>query len=330
MTMENVTYLNHIVTISYTVECGRLNFDALSDNEEFHESQLMGYANSSDEYFIMLIDAIIEAKANLHLNFTDCKGKRLSLTFTTEELINHRPGNDTDPKKELQAFAEAEKTQIPRKIREGLVSVGVDLNSKYYTHIYSVDESIYSIQSFKDNALALKESLIKQLNPNEQILSPLKLTNRGLAYKYIGATSGKSHIVYIESEELPSESQKENVITADENAEKQLREMIKIERQFITQKISEGITIIEIILDDKNLIYVSRCDESLYDIDNFQENKTSMKQSILDGFDYTNPYLIKQLQLLKATQRGIVYKYIGDISGKTCVINISSNEIKKL
>lgn len=50
MTMENVTYDNKTVTMTYTVEEGMIDFDGVRANEEaFRNNMLVGYANLKND-----------------------------------------------------------------------------------------------------------------------------------------------------------------------------------------------------------------------------------------------------------------------------------------
>ena len=243
-------------------------------------------------------------------------GDYITIFIETRELpIQDAPFDDMFSVKaieiQLKAKVEAGKRVLPLVIDKGLVKTDLILDDNYYYHVFNCDEFEYDIDQMRRmDANKFKQSLIKHIDFRDSSirkqLAWLKVTNRGLAYKYIGQTSGKSYTVYIEPNELPFDDSIDGDNTKFMDFEKQLKEMIRIESQLVPYELLTGVTVINIKLDDKNLIYVSRCDESLYNMDDLLEKKSLMKQSILNGFDYTDPYFIKQIQLLKATQRGLV------------------------
>ena len=205
--MKEITYQDHKVTMTYEVYNDLLQLNSLRENKEaVHNNFLVGYACTDEEGTKKLIDAIIEAKADLYVIFSDEFGENFSLHFTADELKANRIDMEEDHDKYLKICADNAKLQTPQEIDEGLTMVDVTLDSQYFIYIYSCDEQIYDIDMLTENYDELKKILINDLDFSNPVIvklcNKLKETNRGLAYKYIGNTSGKVLTVHIAPDEL--------------------------------------------------------------------------------------------------------------------------------
>lgn len=207
LTIENVTYDNNTVTMTYIVQEGFLDFDGVRANEEaFRNNMLMGYANNTEQGFNMFFDAIINAKANMCMVYKSKDGNSYSMQFTYDELKANRAGENADPEALLKTMVDNARLQTPQIVDEGLIMTDVTIDAKYYTYVYSCDESNYDIDYMKENLGMVKEEILNGLSENNSIMKSifelLKSTNRGIAYKYVGSVSGKECTIFIDPSEL--------------------------------------------------------------------------------------------------------------------------------
>lgn len=207
MTMENVTYDNKTVTMTYTVEEGMIDFDGVRANEEaFRNNMLVGYANNTEQEFNMLLDAIVKAKADLCLVVNSEDGDGYSMQFSYDELKANRAGENANPEALLITMAENTRLQTPQIVDDGLVMTDVTIDAKYYTYVYSCDEADYDINFMNGNIASVKEEILKGFSEDNSVMRSmfdlLKATNRGLAFKYVGSSSGKVCVVCLEPYEL--------------------------------------------------------------------------------------------------------------------------------
>ena len=81
----------------------------------------------------------------------------------------------------------------------------------------------------------------------------------------------------------------------------------------------------DVLLDANSFILIYECDESVFDIDRLNENLSEVKRMILA--ELTGNYASHNLsELIKATNRRLVYKYVGSSSGKSVVVSIGPEE----
>ena len=192
---------NYLLTGLFTAE----NFE--QNQEQFHQYMLDSYRNNSDESFRQLLNAIVNAKADLNVVFTLEGEKELTLHFTCDELAANLPSYVTDPETYLQSILQSTQIQLPFTYSEGMICTHIELDSAYFTYYFDCDEDLFDINemqfSAEQNHDAMREMLTTSSDPSFiKMIEMLKATQRGLRYFYTGTTSGKEAIVTIESEEL--------------------------------------------------------------------------------------------------------------------------------
>lgn len=204
--MDNVTYDNNTVSLSYTLEEDVMHFDAIrANNEAFRNNMLISYVNTPSQDLKIMFDEIVKAKANLCMNFTNEYGDTLSLHFTYDELEATRAGENANPEALLKSYVDNARLQTPQLIDTGLIITDMTIDANYFTYVYSCDEAYCDIDYMNENMGLLKEELLSILDDNpwyQEIRDLLKATNRGLAYKYVGTSTDKTCTVLLEANEL--------------------------------------------------------------------------------------------------------------------------------
>ena len=205
--MTEASYDGSTVTFNYSLT-GLYDAESLEQNQEqFHQYMLDNYRSNSDESFRQLLNAIVDAEADLDVVFAIDGGKKITLHFTNEELADNRPSYIGDPETYLLSTLQSTRLQLPITYSEGMVCTRIELDSAYFTYYFDCDETLFNINemqySAEQNHDAVKEMLTASSDPSfVKMMNMLKQTNRGLRYFYTGTTSGKEAIVTIESEEL--------------------------------------------------------------------------------------------------------------------------------
>lgn len=206
MRMDDVSYIDGVVAMSYTVGDGIIDFDAIKANDAaFRDNMLLGYATNSDEGFNMLVGAIIDADADLKVSFSDGKGNSHYILFKADELKSAINNNVSDPNLMLQSMADNARLQTPQIIDEGIVMTDVYLDENNLVYEYRCDESLYDIDQMNLIADELRQSTLSEIVDDpviSRIAQLLKQTNRKLMYKYIGQTSKKDFSIIISPNEI--------------------------------------------------------------------------------------------------------------------------------
>lgn len=106
----------------------------------------------------------------------------------------------------IETVLEATKGHTPMNVAPGMVMADVRLEDGYFTYYYVCEEPMYDMDKLQTNSEMAKKdvkaALALQHDSMALLLTHLKAAGIGIAYKYIGDTSGKESIVYIECEEF--------------------------------------------------------------------------------------------------------------------------------
>lgn len=208
MTLDEVKYDGNVVTMNYIFQEGFLDFDGIRANQEaVRYNLLVGYANSTEEGFKTLIDAIIEAEADLCVIYNSKGVEKIEMHFSAKELKANRPTDNSDPEKYLKSLADNDRLETPYVFDTGMIVIDVILDAHYYIDVIECDESLYDMDVIKEYSSLLKKEWVDGIHgQNDQVTKNmcklLKNTNRGLARKYIGSSSRKTIMICIEPDEL--------------------------------------------------------------------------------------------------------------------------------
>ncbi|MBQ6069113.1 MAG: hypothetical protein IJK84_06390 [Bacteroidales bacterium] len=205
--MDKAQYNGHTVTFHYTIT-GLFDTTTFRQNrEQFHQYMLDNYRSNSDESFRQLLNAIVNAQADLDVVFSIPEGDTSTLHFTCQELADNMPSYIGDPETYLQSTLQSSQLQLPHTYAEGMVCTRIELDSTYFTYYFECDENLFDISEMQFSATtnhdAVRSMLTASSDPSfVKMMAMLKQTNRGLRYFYTGTTSGKEAIVSIPPEEL--------------------------------------------------------------------------------------------------------------------------------
>lgn len=92
-------------------------------------------------------------------------------------------------------------------------------------------------------------------------------------------------------------------------------------------QIENGMIMSSVSLEGNNFVYNYSVDENLVSIEAIKQNKSAVKANIKQILS-SNDMTVKQMvKICKEANTGIVYRYIGDVSGDVCIIKFSSSEL---
>lgn len=91
--------------------------------------------------------------------------------------------------------------------------------------------------------------------------------------------------------------------------------------------IVEGMEITDVLLSSKYLTYIIETDEDIFDISLLKENKSEVKHGIKEELYSGDEDTEHLLMLLKKTNRGLAYKYVGTETGDFCVVTFEDYEL---
>lgn len=207
-----------------------------------------------------------------------------------------------------------------------LISIKYDKDDNEVDYYISLHDDM-TIDAMKTNKemtqQMLKLSFLK--DDSKELLNEITNANAGISVTYKSATTGKNLKVVITSQEL--KEIKNSTLTKREIDQLLLANQIAIENSNCPSSIDEGIELVKIYDDGNNIVIDCKIDETIYDMALLQSNRDSMKDNMQDIFK--DPSMKKTYKLVKSLNKGFVYHYYGDKSGKSCDIVFTNEEIAK-
>lgn len=216
LTMEGIKHSDDNVTMEFLIYGNLFDFDAVHSNEQaFRDNFLVFYSNYSDETIQEFTKVLVEEKANLIIVMKNGKGDKYTMRFTNMELKKVLENTDKSSDALLQSILANTKLGLPRQTENGVVMTDALIENGYFTYVFTCDESIVNVDLLQANDARIKGMLKKRFFEKQDVLVEemceiLKATNRGVAFKYVSSTSGKSYTCRIESDELLSPPEEDN------------------------------------------------------------------------------------------------------------------------
>ena len=118
----------------------------------------------------------------------------------------------------------------------------------------------------------------------------------------------------------------------DDVAAVEAEQMLKasIEAIALPMDAGSGITITDLSLGSRYLVYTAICDEDLVDIEVLRLSRDEVKKNVGETLASSDPTVGYFMKLCITAHRGVAYKYVGDTSGEECWIRFSISDLKKL
>ena len=90
-------------------------------------------------------------------------------------------------------------------------------------------------------------------------------------------------------------------------------------------QIEDGMIMSSASLEGNNFVYNYSVDENLVSIEAIKQNKSAVKANIKQILSSNDMTMKQMVKICKEANTGIVYRYIGDVSGDVCIIKFSSS-----
>lgn len=223
--MTGAEYTGHTVYFHYNI-VNQLDLDRISENYDqlqMHDLLLESYESNTEESFVRIMEALVEAKVNLNVVFHKVDEmddpsrnsffrqshheETLSVVFTWEELSYHMPHYNQDANRALESLLHTTELQLPLSMGDGVVCNRVSLDDEYFTYILDCDENKISINemqmSITENYDAMLEMILTSEDPTMiNLIELLSSTGHSLRYLYVGHHSGKEAAFIIDNRTL--------------------------------------------------------------------------------------------------------------------------------
>jgi hypothetical protein len=114
----------------------------------------------------------------------------------------------------------------------------------------------------------------------------------------------------------------------DDTVEEMLKLGIKEADNNMPEDLGDGLTMKSIRLKDANLVYTIECDEDEVSIEALKLAKKEMKTAMIDMVKEGDDDIIFICKALVRTNRGMDYKYVGDVSRESLTIHLTTQDLK--
>ena len=92
-------------------------------------------------------------------------------------------------------------------------------------------------------------------------------------------------------------------------------------------QVDELTTLSSASLEGDNFVYNYSIDESSISMTSIEENRESIKANLKQTLSGSDPTIKQMVSVCKNADTGILYRYVGDISGNVCIIKFSPSEL---
>ena len=244
----------------------------------------------------------------------------LVLTLPYVSCGGNQSGNDKELKRAVKEMAKV----CPLQMSDFMSIENMEYAHNTLTITYGIAAGLMNFDSLRANEAALRKNILIGFanQQNESFRKIIDAVIRARADMKLVLIDGKgaSFELVITAEEIKS-----NRPGTDADPEVLLKSIYDNLKLQIPIDMGNGLTVKDALLDENSFIYIYECDESVIDIDKLNENLSEMKRMILAEFS-VDIAAQKLSELIKATNRRLVYKYVGSSSGKTVVVSIGPEE----
>lgn len=196
--------------------------------------------------------------------------------------------------------------------------------------IAEVNEDFLNIEKLQENPEIMHESMVSFMkntsNPNViLLLSVVKESDKGLKYVYIGKKSKKSVSVVLTNREIREAL---DAPAGNKNVMDVIESQIRLTNAQLPMYTGGGMTIMKLALEGNYLAYTYECDENIVSIDRLNDNRVELKRLLINELTTSTDSMIKMLvEMCKEADLGIIYRYVGDTSGKDCTVYLNNSEL---
>lgn len=227
----------------------------------------------------------------------------------------------------LTATIKADSAECPINmgIFGDLIDVKFDERERLVSIYFSLNGDIFSLDRFresKEKAYGLARILLGQ-DKTDQLTLQMIDVGASLIITFrnsINSDSFKMKVTHQKLMELEAYS------LSEEDINKFILEnFIALEDADCPHLIKEGIEMVSATDEEKNVVYLYHVDDSKFDMNSLKETADDMKKET--EVMLSDPASRKMLEILKALDKGIIYRYLAINSGQSVDITFTPAEI---
>lgn len=209
-----------------------------------------------------------------------------------------------------------------------LTSMDYDSKEKQVEFLFTVNKQIMDVEDIKKDASIAKESMKLALSKGDlnKLLGMMVDADASLKVVYKNKGSNDDFSIVIPAEELKAIY--ENPMSEEDSDRMLLQNSIKQEQHRLPTTIERGLKVVDVKDNGKNLVYTCEVDENLYEIITMEESKDELKSNMRSMLKDRS--MRQQAKILSKLNKGFVYEYVGNPSGKKVVIEFTPEELGEI
>lgn len=193
---------------------------------------------------------------------------------------------------------------------------------------YLINEDITNIDALKGNEEMMKRSVVTTFSNStgdtKNMIDELVKEGAGLILNFKGKDSGKTVTLNLTKDEIVSIGEKDE---KDADPLAVLQEQIKVTNAQCPVALDKGMTMEGVSFEGNNVVYRIVVDESVYSMDDIISNKEASKIAVKASLE-NDRATAAFVKFCVNAERGLAYKYVGNKSGKSCLIEFSVSELR--
>ena len=176
-----------------------IDLDALRSNPSVMRNNFEAMVQNASGYMDTLYTLLAASDKGFVLKYTGAStGKKYSCSLTNKELksLVEGRGAKRDPMELLNGQIAVTNLQMPMKVGEGLTIDKVYVDGNYVVYNCITDESLYPIDALNDAKAEMKKAIAQDVFnlSDPTMVNFMKIcveAGKGIAYQYVGNTTGK-------------------------------------------------------------------------------------------------------------------------------------------
>ncbi len=213
---------------------------------------------------------------------------------------------------------------LPLTISEGLILSKVEYEDTLFTLQYEIDEKEFPFENLvkaKQNRKKLFLTTISASEGNERIgFEQCVSYNVSVNFYFIGKRSHKEMSIIVSQDEI------NDALNTKSNALDVLKIQIDGERSSLPEKLGDGMTMTNIEIRDSMVYTTIVLDETNYSFEGLEDSLEDMKTEIRKSLR-SDRIGMNLIRMIANVNYGLVYSYVGSVSGKTYNITFLPDEI---
>ena len=198
--ISSITFDGTDVIYSLLMNEDYLDLDALGKNTDAMKSAVMVMFKNPKGEIKSMLKMVVDTKSVIRLIYKGkSTGKEVECRLDTEELkriLNQKGTEKESERQKLEELVNVTNVSCPMAIDEATILNKLTIEADKVVYNYTIDEEKVAMAALKSNEEQMKQNIKGALNVSEpslkMFLEACVKDNKGIAYRYVGDTSGEN------------------------------------------------------------------------------------------------------------------------------------------